>query len=710
MLLRVTHVFTYTIYLMPVSTSDMARYAVRPRAWPLLKVRQNLDSGKWRIGRLRLPQEFLDRHPVTAGQEDPVESSFSAIKPLVEKFEDERNLARSAFSALINQRAEELDLSPISLRRLLLRFYYFGRDKNALMPLRAGRPVGPQRPPATNGIEGRDEGSYQPKRRGRQPIESKTLGPNTFVVNGDDVIDMVNCLETLANKGRVTQIAAHKEYIKSYFSKRHPEIYANYLAKKCPLPVTLRQYRDITNSNARLSRDVIKNVAGHERKIAKGALLATGPGEVYEIDATGGRIFVVDSKNPGVVLGTPIIYLMIDRWSRFIVSVYVTLRPASWEEIRFVLLIAFTSRKRRFTNLGVNIDEERWPQGKVCARLVQDRGSEMLSRAMLDAAVDGLHIEAETLPPLCPDGKGIIERVNRELKRKMAQRGIKGVFAERPLDPKTKRNFKAAKSAAVYSLREIYWTLIDIVDAHNNSPHSNLEVRSVLRRARIRPTPRDAYLWGLKNITGIDSPPLTDADYQRLLLSTDKATLANGSIMYRGRKYLPMNAAAERQARLSSSRRREVSIKVDRSDPVELYAPNGDDDWPLWRVNAAGLQELQEITQEEEDFLGETYRLLVAETRNDAFIEEQKRTSKPKRKKILQATEVANSGAEIIAARRKSESTALKQSLIGKANVEQIALSNAVVTSTTMAPDLSWEEIEKRERLAIVERQKKARK
>jgi len=521
---------------------------------------------------------------------------------------------------------------------------------------------------------------------------------------------MVACLESLASRGRVTQVAAHETYVKEYFSIRHPKRYADYLAHRCPLPVTLRQYRSITNANASLSRDLQKNVAGHRRRASKGALLATGPGEIYEIDATGGRIFVVDSKAPSQVLGTPIIYLMIDRWSRFIVSAYITLRPASWEEIRYALLIAFTPRKRRFRNLGVIVDDSRWPQGRVCARLVMDRGSEMISRAMLDAAVDGLHIEAEVLPPLCPDGKGIIERLIRELKRKMSQRRIKGSFADRPLDPKTKRSFRGAQIAAVHSLREIYWALIDLVDAHNNSPHKTLEARSILRRARVRPTPREAYVWGLKNITGIECPPLDDADYERLLLGNDKATIGNGSLLYRGRSYLPMNAAAERQARLSTSRRRSIAVKIDRSNPSELYAPNGDDNWPHWTISAAGLDDLQETTLEEEDCLADAHKLLIAQTRNDAFIDGQLRAGKHASRKISPKHPSQKYASANIRARRAAETADIKQALSSKNAARKTPAASAEVSRLTSPSQPTWREIEQRERLESIERQRKARK
>ena len=706
--LRITHIFDHTLYVMPVEGPEQARYATKPQRRDLAQIARQLAGKAVRLGRLPLPQEFLEPGGATAeGEDDPTELSMAAIQPLVEKFDREDSLRHSEFSAAIRDRANSIDFSEVSLRRLLLRYYYFGRTKNAFHQLRPGRKIGSQRPIGTQFPD--PNLTKNISRRGRQPIEAKVLGRNTFITTDEDIADMIQCLEALTKKGITTLVAAHIEYIKSYLSKRHPRIYKLYLKKQFPVPVTYRQYRTYTNDYADLNRDLRRNLPGFGKKVQKGSTLSAGPGEVYEIDATGGRIFLVDSRDSSKEIGTPIIYLIIDRWSRFVVSAYITLRPASWEEIRFALLIAFTPRKRRFANIGATVDEVRWPQGKACARLVMDRGSEMISKAMLDAAANGLLIEPETMPPLCPDGKGILERLNRELKRKMSQRGIKGVFAVRPMDPRSKKVFKAAKAAAAHSLREIYWDLLQIIDEHNNSPHSYLEKRTVLKKAGVRPTPRDAYVWGLENITGIESPPLTEEDYQRLLLGVDKATIANGAITYKNRKYLATNAAAERQAKLSTSRRRTIQIKVDRSDPVDLYAPNGDDEWPKWSINEEGLWQIREMTIEEEDALSDTHRLLIAETRNDAFIEGLQRQDRPLKKNRTTPSEDDGASKR---ERRTKETRDIQSGLLNKKPVKPLAKPPAKkpTEANRVAVAENWKTIEDRERLETIERQRKARK
>lgn len=708
-MLRITHLFPHTVFVIPVSTPSMARYASRPKSLNRAEIQLRIDRGELQIGRLPLPAEFVDISD-RQGPEDSASAAYAAISPLIDQFDIETNLDRSRFTALLRARATEIDVSEVSLRRLLLRYYYFGRVKSALLPLKSGPDFGSQRPINVDIHEPQSDGNRQHRRRGRQPIEAATLGRNSFVVNDLDVADMTKCYATMATAGAVTYVGAHEAYMERYFSKRHPGRYADYMEKRCPLPVTLRQYRTIVKDQAVISRDLAKTIPTMQKKARKGSLIAMGPGEIYEIDATGGRIFLVDSNRPHKVLGTPLIYMLIDRWSRFIVSIYVTLRPASWEEIRYALLIAFTSRKKRFAALGVNVNEERWPRGKVCARLVLDRGSEMISKAMLDSAVEGLKIEAETLPPLCPDGKGIIERAIRELKRKMSQRGLKGAFDQRPLDPKSKRRFRQAKDAATHTLREIYWVLIDIVDTYNNSPHRHLEANTALRMARVRPIPRDAYLWGLDHLTGIESPPLSDTDYQRLLLGTDKATLANGRLVYRGRTYLPANATAERQARLSNSRRKSIDIRVDRSCPIEVFAPNGSDDWPTWQADASALKELGEITLDEEDQLADTHRLLIAETQNDAFISRQRKRRQPIPADLRKNSANADGSQLGIPARRDVESLEVKRALAGKEIITSKQPFGVNLPRPTRQSKPEWQRVEERERLESVNRQRDRKK
>jgi hypothetical protein len=128
---------------------------------------------------------------------------------------------------------------------------------------------------------------------------------------------------------------------------------------------------------------------------------------------------------------------------------------------------------------------------------------------------DDLRIDLIVLPPYCPDAKAIVERFIRELKRRMTTSRLKGVYADRPMDPESKRGKQRAFKAAAESNLDLFRVLLTIVDDHNNRTHPALRRRANLTQAGIKPTPREAYLWGLGNITALRRPPLSDEDFYR---------------------------------------------------------------------------------------------------------------------------------------------------------------------------------------------------
>lgn len=694
--LRLTHVFEDCVYVMWVSEPEQVRYARRPVRKLMQELKQLTadDSAAW--GRIVLPTALTNRPLDGSERALALDSAWSLISPLVKSLEHESNLTRSMFTASIRERAAASQTSFITLQRLVLRYYYFGGTRLALLPLPRGVKPGAASRVAVEGQRDRKP----PKRRGRQPGLAEELGANEFIVGEDDIEDMINSLKASLRKGPTNKSTAHEDYLAGAFRRRHPDIHTEYIAGKRVEPVTVRQFRYYIDSRARLSEDLAKNLRTYERNPGyMGSVYAAGPGEVYEIDATGGRLYLVSPDDPPVLLGQPTIYLFIDRWSRFVVSAYMSLRPPSYEEVRLALLIAFTSREKRFRGLRVDIDDERWPIGRVPAVICSDRGSEFIGKSMEQAVVDDLRIELTPLPPLCPDGKAIVERLIREIKRRMAASKLKGTYADRPSDPHTKHAARTAKVAAVHTLAEAYRNLIEIITDHNNRPHSSLRRRRILTQAGIEPTPRNAYLWGLKHIAGLRSPPLTEADYRRLLLSIDTASISNGVLRYKSRPYLPENEAAFDLAAKSTARARQINIRLDRTHPDEIEVPTVRGDWALFRITDGAANELAGLTLDEEETLASQNARLWARAEHQARIErvaaKSPKATTPK-KHGERATTIDKQRQLAI---REQETASLKAKLTGQSPP---SLPDESPAQTSQEED--WQEIEEQERLQNLER------
>jgi putative transposase len=397
-LLRITHLFKTSAYVMWVGDAEDARYARRPARISRrhLEEMASLSGACW--GTLALPKAHVDNLQPGSEREQLVESAWSLIEPLVRLFDDERNLDRTKFSKAIHSRAKNSGTDLITLRRLLLRYYYFGRSKLALLALPSGPKSAASGSPNSSSDHIATEGRKN-RRRGRQPSLASSLGTNKFVVSEDDVSDMVTCFTRLLKKGVTYFSHAHETYLGHEFRTRHTEEYNRYAADQSIEPVTCRQFRYYVRRALTLDDDLAKNLRLRRReKGYRNALRSCGPGEIYEIDGTGGRIALVSKANPTNRIGTPWIYIIIDRWSRYIPSIYVTLQRPSYEEVRIALLISFTSRER-FRFLGVDIDEERMPIGVFPAAVCADRGSELTCDSIQQALPDDLRVDIINLPP-----------------------------------------------------------------------------------------------------------------------------------------------------------------------------------------------------------------------------------------------------------------------------------------------------------------------
>ncbi|MBF8178037.1 DDE-type integrase/transposase/recombinase [Herminiimonas contaminans] len=700
--LRITHVFSTCIYAIDVSDLVFLQKGLRPNRIIRTEYEAMVATGEYELGRLSIPQSQLEQAMEVDGSEK-VQAAWKSIKPLIQAFSEENNLSRDRYGPLIDARAAELQVYPLKVRRLVTRYFFFGGIKAAFMLLPKGRAKGDG-----SFVQAQaDEEQTIKRRRGPKAAITRHYGQNEFVPNMDDVNDMLDCLRGLLRK-RVTFLTeAHDEYLRKYFPKRHPAIAAEWAAGKRIEPVTYRQFSYHVKKYSELADELSQNLRTRDREAKKtGTLHATGPGELYEIDSTGGRIFLVSSGDNPVVLGKPTIYLLIDRWSRYVVSTYISLNPPSYEEVKYALLVAFTSRDERFRLLGVDVTNSSWPVGRMPAVICPDRGSDFINRSFEQSVVMDMRIEVTPLPPYCPDGKAIVERTIREIKRRMASSPLRGTYSERPMDPITKRIAKAASTVAVHSLAEVYRELIEIIKDHNNRPHQALRRMKFLAQAGVNPVPKEVYLWGVRNITGLRVPPFSDEDYKRLLLATADATISRKGVRFKGRLYLPSNEAAVEMCRSSTIKSQKIQIRFDPSSPLEILFSSKSGTWPLFCLSAGGMREIHGITLEEEQALSGVSNLLWSKAAHDSRrTRVTSRTSSSNKSVARKITSDQFTSKEKNTIRR-DESDVIKRALMGKATVPEFVEKTVVEDP----PDwLKLEEAERKKNLLKIGRARKKR-
>ena len=133
-----------------------------------------------------------------------------------------------------------------------------------------------------------------------------------------------------------------------------------------------------------------------------------GPGAKYQIDATVGDIYLVSQFDRSDIIGRPVIYFVVDSYSRIVAGMYVGLEGPSWAGAMMAIENAASDKVAYCASYGITITEDEWPCCHIPTAILGDRG-EMESR-LADNLVQMLGIRIENAPPYRADLKGIIEQ------------------------------------------------------------------------------------------------------------------------------------------------------------------------------------------------------------------------------------------------------------------------------------------------------------
>ena len=167
-----------------------------------------------------------------------------------------------------------------------------------------------------------------------------------------------------------------------------------------------RQHRDPISES--ISREGIKAYQRNHRPFTGAVSDYAGTIGTYMTDATVADIYIVSrlSRKP---IGRPVIYTMVDAYSRLITGVYVGLEGGQYA-LRLLLQNTFTDKVNYCHQHGIDIDPQDWPSHHLPTKIMTDRGSEFIG-GPLENLCESYHIEVENLPAYRPDLKGVVEKL-----------------------------------------------------------------------------------------------------------------------------------------------------------------------------------------------------------------------------------------------------------------------------------------------------------
>lgn len=423
-------------------------------------------------------------------------------------------------------------LNESTISKYLKRYWIRGKVKNALLPdfmFCGGRNIDKK----TNEIK-----------IGRPRKNIAVLGTGINVDENMKQIFRMAVNKYYNNSSKASLKVSYEMMLKEYFTDnfkiqdgiRIP------LLKSDEIP-TLRQFRYWFQKERNIKNEIRnrKNLKTYEQNhraiIGNSTSEAIGPGSIYQIDATIGDVYLVSRFNRNWIIGRPVIYIIMDVFSRMITGLFVGLEGPSWIGVMEAIANAAISKKEYCMEYGINISEDQWPINFLPDSILADRE---LIGYKIENLINSLHIKVSNTAPYRADWKGIIEK-NFHLIQEQVRPLLPGSVNQDLT--RGDRNFRLDSKLDV---KDFTKAIIRCVLYHNNSHYlSNYSREEMMIKEEVEPIPIKLWNWGIKNRSG--RLRSVDEDVIKLsLMPTDKATITSKGIKFKGMYYGSKQSIKER--------------------------------------------------------------------------------------------------------------------------------------------------------------------
>ncbi|MBW4522821.1 MAG: transposase family protein [Scytolyngbya sp. HA4215-MV1] len=455
------------------------------------------------------------------------DQAWEVIAPLVEG-KDGRIFFSHGRGALLNAWVEKTGCTKMTLYKYLRRYWQGGQVRNALLPLfdKCGAP-------------GKERKSRE-KKRGR-PNKISKITQIPVGVNVDDKIrEKFNrgVRQFYENgQGRTLQDAFQKT-LEKHFHKGYT-LSSNGALVPCLPPAhelpTFGQFRywyekERDATQALTSREGKRRYnLRHREVLGDSTQMAFGPGSIYQIDATIGDIYLVSSLDRTRIIGRPVIYVLIDVFSRMITGLSVSLEGPSWLGAMQALENAAIDKVAFCQEYGVEIAEEDWPCRHLPEVILADRGE--LEGYNADNLVKALNVTVSNTPPYRADWKGIVERNFRLSNDKVIHWMPGAVYKPH------ERGDNDYRLDAVLDLHQFRKLMILAILDHNKEHRMDwYRMDEFMIQEHVEPYPLDLWNWGIRNRAG--HLRVKSRDILRLnLLPSERVSVTYRGIRFKGLFY-----------------------------------------------------------------------------------------------------------------------------------------------------------------------------
>lgn len=222
-----------------------------------------------------------------------------------------------------------------------------------------------------------------------------------------------------------------------------------------------------------------------------------GPGSRFEIDATIADIYLVSDSERGNIVGRPVIYMVIDVFSRMVAGFYIGFESPSYVAAMQALATAMTDKVQLCKEFGFeDVTYDDWPIVGLPHSILADRG-ELLGH-QIESLERSFSIRIESAPPYRGDAKGIVERSFKTFQADFKP-FAPGVVEKTLIK---KRGGKDYRLDAKLSVSEFKKIILSSILCHNKFHLLSKYDREVDMPADLEMIPLSLWNWGIQNKTG----------------------------------------------------------------------------------------------------------------------------------------------------------------------------------------------------------------
>lgn len=226
--------------------------------------------------------------------------------------------------------------------KLLRRFFQRGQIINALLPLYDNCGWRDRsRPKKSNSKSEKTKARTEPKKLGRPSklslAEATPLGVN--VTKEMDQVFQSGIRLFYEKRLRAPLKRAYQLTLEQFFNCGYAKNRNGVWVPQLPPTSEMPSYHQFkywykktrSPSKAHIAREgqIRHNLSGRA-KLGDSTQMAAGPGSIFQVDATLGDVYLVSSLNRLWIIGRPVIYFIIDVFSRLVTGLSVSLEGPSW--------------------------------------------------------------------------------------------------------------------------------------------------------------------------------------------------------------------------------------------------------------------------------------------------------------------------------------------------------------------------------------------